>query len=117
MKQEKYFKNLWIVILLFGCLHLNAQQLTERFVPGLLHVKIKPSAEITLPDFDVNSTDKSKINDYPMLSKLIEPYKIQTIQRPYAILKTVNMENTYKIKFKKESEIEGLIEAIQKIMK
>lgn len=96
---------------LFFFFNSSAQTVLENFRDGLIYFKIKNNSNIVIPTFE--NGEKAFI-PFPALPGIIEKYGITEITRPFKTKHPV-MQHTYRAKFTKIHEVEGLIKELQEL--
>lgn len=83
------------------CSALFAQN-TSDYVPGLLYVKVKNNAQVQLPNF-LEAKDLVILRQYGFseLADLCENYQVFHLENTFLGLKSEDLDNTYKVKFKR----------------
>ncbi len=91
---------------------LMAQNVHEHYVDGRVFLKIKNEVQIRLPEFSKRDIHTSE--NYPVLQDLIDTYEMESVKRPFKLLKTETFNNTYEVVFSDKKRVDKLLESLSK---
>lgn len=94
------------LFLLYGSFRAAAQTVYAEYWDGQVFIKIADKATVTLPVFEAGVSDARQ---YPLLSEMIDKYKIQRIFRPFEKLKTPMFNRTYALHFSDAAAVDALL--------
>ncbi|MGB0929343.1 MAG: S8 family serine peptidase [Chitinophagales bacterium] len=116
MKTLKIYPTYFLLINLFiFSANSKAQTVHPDYWDGQVYVKVKNESNKVFPNFDRSKTTKAAIQNYPHLSKQLEKYEVETLNRPFQVLKTPVFDRTYRIYFKNVQNIDAFIKEIEQL--